>query len=407
MTDSATDVALIGDESNRVRLGANKSTPPELLYFLARDPSVTVRAAVALNQNTPAPADAVLANDSDDRVRAVLGRKIAVMASSIGDSGQDRLERVIRNLLTALVADEAERVRAMISDTLKDLPSAPPDIVRQLAYDSAISVSEPIIRFSPLITESDLLQLLSSPPCPGTSGAVARRSGLSEKVSDAIVATANSAAIRDLLCNHSASIKEETLDLLAECTKDNHTWREPLVKRPSLSVTSMRTLSRILADHLLEALYERNDLDKEIKIEIREIISAKLNSNESNTGFAQDACGQALAQAKALDQSGALTESALTQAIKQGDDDLVIAMIAVAANVAPSVVQRAVALRSAKGLVSLIWRSGFSMRSGVAIQALLARLPPRCIVGATPNGGFPLSADEMRWQIEFLEHAAR
>jgi len=394
----------IGDIDARVRLGSNPESPPELLYFLARDPSVTVRAAVAMNSHTPGPADAVLANDADDRVRAVLGRKLALIAAGLGERGQAVLERVVRALLASLVMDEAERVRAMIADVLKDLPNAPLEIIGQLARDSAITVSEPIIRFSPLLTESDLLHLLAAPPCPGTRSAVARRAGLSETVSDAVVATANSAAICDLLRNHSAAIREATLDSLVAGAVDNGEWHEPLVRRPRLSRSSMWALSLIVADHLVRLLAERPGLDPELEAELRARLSDKLALERSGSEAEKPPVAALIEQVRLLEREGGLNENALTQAVRSGEEHLVVAIMAVAANVAANVVERAVSLRSAKGLVSLIWRAGYSMRTAVAVQVLLARLPPRGIITATANGGYPLSPDEMRWQLEFLEH---
>jgi hypothetical protein len=66
------------------------------------------------------------------------------------------------------------------------------------------------------------------------------------------------------------------------------------------------------------------------------------------------------------------------------------------------VVDRASTLRSAKGMVSLVWKAGFTMRVAVALQTLLARLAPDAVLTAGPGGGFPLAVEEMRWQLEFL-----
>jgi len=396
---------LIGDEAARVRLGSNAESPADLLYFLARDPSVTVRAAVAMNSRTPAPAEAVLANDADDRVRAVLGRKLALIASGLGDQVQTRLERVVRALLASLVMDEAERVRAMIADVLKDLPNAPPDIIRQLARDTAISVSEPIIRFSPLLSENDLLLLLAAPPCTGTRGAVARRANLSLVTSDAVVATANSGAICDLLNNHSAAIREATLDGLVAKAAGNRLWHEPLVRRPGLSVASMRALSAIVADYLVSLLAERAGLDPEFRAELRARLNNRLAAQPHGVDDPEISIAALIDHVRALEREGKLSENTLTQAVRSGDQHLVVAIMAVTAKVQASVVEYAISLPSAKGLVSLIWRAGFSMGTAVAVQVLLARVPPRGVVNATPNGGFPLSADEMRWQLEFLESA--
>ena len=70
-------------------------------------------------------------------------------------------------------------------------------------------------------------------------------------------------------------------------------------------------------------------------------------------------------------------------------------------------VERAAALRSTKGLVSLVWKAGFSMRVAGPVQSVLARLPPTSILSATADGGFPLALEEMRWQLEFLSRTGR
>ena len=82
-------------------------------------------------------------------------------------------------------------------------------------------------------------------------------------------------------------------------------------------------------------------------------------------------------------------------------------MIAIAADVPVTVVERAATLRSTKGLVSLIWKAGFSMRVAAPVQLLLARVGPAAVLGGTSLNGFPLSLEEMRWQIDFLMRTGR
>jgi len=83
------------------------------------------------------------------------------------------------------------------------------------------------------------------------------------------------------------------------------------------------------------------------------------------------------------------------------------AMLAVAAGVPASVVDRAATLRSAKALVSLVWRAGFSMQVAGPLQSLLARTSPDTVLRGGPSGAFPLAIDEMRWQIDFLMRMGR
>ena len=63
--------AVPADEAVRVRIGSSPQTDPTVLLSLASDPSVTVRAAVALNRAAPVHVDRLLAGDSDERVRTL------------------------------------------------------------------------------------------------------------------------------------------------------------------------------------------------------------------------------------------------------------------------------------------------------------------------------------------------
>ena len=46
------------------------------------------------------------------------------------------------------------------------------------------------------------------------------------------------------------------------------------------------------------------------------------------------------------------------------------------------------------------------MRAAVALQILVARLQPEAVLRPRAGGGFPMSAQEMRWQLEFMCRAA-
>ena len=54
-----------------------------MLIDLADDPSVTVRAALALNTAAPAQVNDDLASDRDERVRILLARKLAALVPTL------------------------------------------------------------------------------------------------------------------------------------------------------------------------------------------------------------------------------------------------------------------------------------------------------------------------------------
>ncbi len=401
------------DEAMRVRLGASAETAPEILVVLASDITVTVRAAVAINLATPPAVDALLASDADERVRTLLARKLGALVPSLSQDRRDALREQACATLAMLVEDEAVRVRAAIADVVKELPTAPRELILRLARDAALSVSEPVIQLSPLLTPEDLLALVTSPPAQCTALAVARRPKLPEILCDAIAATNRTDAIAAMLANGSAAIREATLDALVGRARDNETWHEPLVRRPSLSAKAARTLSDIVTNQLLGVLAGRADLEPNLARTIHHRLTERLHPERPNAergmfpATAETVPQSPVAAARRLQGQNMLDEAALLAATHRGEARLACAMIAVAADIPVSVVERAATLRSTKGLVSLIWKAGFSMRVAAPVQLLLARVAPAAVLSDTSQNGFPLSLEEMRWQIDFLMRTGR
>jgi uncharacterized protein (DUF2336 family) len=399
------------DEVTRVRQSANRCAGADILTDLARDPSVTVRATLALNPAAPAEANAILAADRDERVRALLGRKLAALTPNLTGPAQKNLWRKTVETLTALVADEAERVRESVAEAVKSMPDAPRGIILQLAHDPAVMVCGPVIRFSPVLTSEDLVALIVAAPTPATVVAVARRPGIDGTVSDAIVEAAHSEAIAALLANPSAQIMEATLDALVSRAATEVTWQEPLVHRPSLPPHTARALSEIVTSSLLEVLSARGDLDPALAQELRERL-ARLRRESCGPPKPPGPAGELgsstnLKQAAALRDGGKLDDQAFIDAARRGDASLLGAMLALKADVAPAVVERAAALRSPKGLISLAWKGGLSMQVAQVLQIVLGRLPPTEVIHGRPGGGFPMSVQEMRWQLEFIFRTGR
>lgn len=393
-------IAAIGaaDETQRVRL-ASRAIEPEVLTFLSRDPSITVRAAVAMNQASPIAANERLSVDRDERVRALLAGRIATLLPGLAAREQETLRVHVLTTLSAMVEDEAARVRAAIAEVVAGMPEAPRELILRLARDTAVNVLDPVIRLSPLLTTVDLLALIDCAPSAATVQAVARRPHLPEAVSDAVAATADVAAIRLLLGNAAAAIREATLDGLIARAAEHEEWHAPLVRRPRLSEAAMRALALIVRNELVGVLARRADLPAALAAEF-----GRRLSEDSGTKIAAEPAGIAayVAEAEALAARGALDEKALMDAVRAGNAELVGARLAVAARVPLEVLERAIALKSAKGLVSLLWKAGFSMRAAGPVQALLTGCAPDAAMSAGPAGSYPLGISEMRWQVDFL-----
>jgi len=388
------------DEAMRVRQGASPATSPDILQVLATDPSVTVRASLAMNPALPEHVSAILAADTDARVRTILNRRLAALTPSLTGEDRQRMQRDAVANLTAMVADAAQRVRISLADTVKDLPDGPRDIVLRLAHDPEVMVCGPVIRFSPMLTQEDLVTLIATGPPSTTLMAVANRPDIGETVSDAIVGTADSKAICALLANPTAQIRETTLDSLAAQSEEQTDWQAPLIRRPHLPPRAQRMLAEIVTGSLLDALAARSDLDPKVAQMVRSTLETARPVQPVPAHAAGPAA--ALSRAQALKQIGRLDDAAILDALRRNANNEASAMLAVKSGVALDVVERACVLRSAKGMVSLAWKAGLKAQTAVVLQAALAHLAPDLVLRSDDEKTFPLSEDEMRWQLNFL-----
>jgi uncharacterized protein (DUF2336 family) len=390
------------NEAIRVRQGASASTSPEILRALANDPSVTVRASLALNPALPEQVSAILAADTDARVRKILNRKLAALTPSLTGEARERMQRDAVANLTAMVAEAGLRVRINLAEAVKLLPDGPRDTVLRLAHDPEVMVCGPVILFSPMLTQEDLAMLIATAPPPSTITAIASRPKINVTVSDAIVGTGDTAAISALLANPTAQIREATLDSLAAQSEEQTDWQEPLVRRPHLPPRAQRLLSEIVTGHLLEVLAAREDLDPKVAQTLRSTLEAALPV-QPVPRLADEGPRLALVRAQALKQTGKLDDEAILDALRRNAGKEAIAMLAVKAGVPVAVIERACALRSAKAIVGLAWKAGLTVRTAVVLQVALAHLPPDLVLGAGQEKTFPLTEDEMRWQLAFLD----
>src|SRR5690606_40556074 len=96
-----------------------------------------------------------------------------------------------------MVRDAAVKVRQALSQSLKDSTDVARDVALALAHDVA-EVAIPMIEFSEVLTEGDLIDLIES---QGTDHrqAVARRERVSDKVAAALVDSGDAAAVATLV----------------------------------------------------------------------------------------------------------------------------------------------------------------------------------------------------------------
>ena len=402
--DEAKRLARDENPDVRARLALREDLRPEILYFMAEDDSAQVRGRIAANRATPRQADLILARDRDEEVRRKLADKIADLLPELDAGGQEQAQRYLIEVIEILAQDQATRVRQIISETLKDVAAAPPHVIQQLARDVEAVVACPVLEFSPLLSDRDLIEIIESGSGARQTQAISRRYGVGEQVADAIVASNDSGAIAALLENDSAQIREDILDGLVDQAVKVTAWQKPLVLRPVLPLGAVRKLAGFVAGSLLTMLQARQDLDRKTARAVAKEVKRRLKADQSKSPPGNDLADDDPAKkAKRLQVAGKLDDDALFRAVNAGERELVRHGLALRANMPVALVDHILSAHSAKGVTALAWKAGCSMRLATQLQLRVGGIPPSQSLNPKSGTDYPLSESEMVWQLEFFE----
>lgn len=349
------------DPSVRASVAADPLCPPEFLFFLAADPAVQVRSAVAGNAGAPAQADAALAGDAEYSVRVILARKF--VGEGLDDTERSRLWRMSGLAFEMLAADAFLRVRKLLSDAVHALGGVPRPVVLTLARDEVEEVAAPVLRHSPELTDEDLVDIVETSPAAWAAHAVAQRETVPASVSAAIVARADPGALGALAANPGA-------DLLG-------TGLAPAVPRP------------------VRAPEAEDVRDKAVPLKPAGAAARPRRARRSDAADLADAAARALASFR----KGTLLPDTLADALDRGDQGFVAAGLALRAGVPLAAVQRILKSNSARRIAALSWKAGCTMRFAVDLQVRVAKLTPQSILYARNGVEYPLGEAEMRRQI--------
>jgi uncharacterized protein (DUF2336 family) len=390
------------DATVRRELAREREARPEILYYLANDRASAVRREIAANPQTPVQADLLLLQDPDANVRGDLALKVARLLPNLDPDAQSQVRERVLEMVRALARDQVSRIRAIVSEALKDSGNVPPDVIRALARDVELAVCGPVLRFSPLLTDDDLLAIIAAPQVKGARRAIAQRDGLSLELSDALADVGDEAAIAALLGNPSAQIREETLDLLVDRAPAHQTWHPPLVDRPALPARIVTRIASFVAATLLRRLEQRQDLDPAAREAVAAAVATRLAEPEM-VAAAKASASKESAEDRALrlKKQGKLDEASLAAALDSGDRAFAIAALGILSELGNAIAGKILSARGPKGIVALAWKAGVSPRLATQIQLRLAGIPPKQLLQPRA-GGWPMNNDEMTWHLDFF-----
>jgi uncharacterized protein (DUF2336 family) len=387
------------DTAARDELAARADAAPEVLFFLASEGSIKARRAIARNAAAPAHANRLLAEDNDDEVRSELARKIGRLLPDLPDEISERMRALTIETLERLAQDQLPRVRAILAEEIKALDCVPKNVIDMLARDVEEEVAAPILEYSPLLSDSDLMEIISSAQAHFTLTAIAQRKPLGANVSAAIAEALDVPAVAALLANSSAQIREQTLEKIIDHGSRITEWHLPLVLRSDLSQRAIRRIAGFVSASLLDRLAVRDGLDKETKSLLAKRVRTRIDEPVDDV---RDPTAQAQSDVALLHKEGRLDDSAVERAVEAGKREFVIAALALLARTPIETARRIIQSGTAKPAVALVWRAKLSMRVAFKVQSLVMRLKGGELLPARDGVDFPLSEDEMLWHLNYF-----
>jgi uncharacterized protein (DUF2336 family) len=384
----ALDVLEIRAREAQAYLAQRTDAGDAVLQYLAEHGAPATRAAVAANIATPAIVNRRLADDDDENVRTELDQE-----------HNARVVALTIETLEYLASDSATRVRAALAEEIKHLANVPRNVVLTLANDVETIVAMPVLEYSPLLSDADLIEIIACGQVREVLEVVARRRPLNEKVSDALVQSLDAPAVAALLVNADAKIRKETLDRVVAEAEEIESWQLPLALRADLSARVIRRISAFVGSAIIERLAARHDLSAATRTHLNRQLRVRLEE-KTHTAEAAAAAVANVARAKAdltLD-SDFVEDAALT-----GQRESVILALAELAQVPVANVRRILASGRAKPVVALAWRAKLSMRVAFKIQSFVMKLPGPALLPARGGVNFPLTPEEMNWQLSCFD----
>lgn len=167
---------------------------------------------------------------------------------------------IAEQIFRLLLRDTESKVRKSLAEQFKNYDKVPRDVIVGLAKDVE-SVAIPVLETSKILSDADLLEIIDSSREVGKLDAIAKRDGVSERVSDALIDTNYPEVVRSLVSNKTAKISTTGFDkIITEHGKDELV-HEGLVSRDNLPPALTEKLVTMVSDALAEQISKKYDVD--------------------------------------------------------------------------------------------------------------------------------------------------
>jgi uncharacterized protein (DUF2336 family) len=243
--------------------------------------------------------------------RAIAARKLCRSIDAAPLSTEDR--ESAGEILRLMAADAAELVRKAIAETLQASIDVPRDVALRLARDVE-SISLPMLNFSPVFTDADLIDIVRLGG-PVRQLAIARRPTLSRKVTDVLAEHGSERALAAACANDNADFAEGALQTVVGRFESSQRVLSAVAYRAVLPLSVSERLVSLVSEQVRSHLITHHALTPDVALQIA------VGASERATVDLVDQAGRAAdlrAFVAHLHQGKRLTASVLLRGLAHG-----------------------------------------------------------------------------------------
>jgi uncharacterized protein (DUF2336 family) len=156
------------------------------------------------------------------------------------------------------VKDVELSVRETLASHLKSSRDLPHDVALAMARD-VDSVALPVLKFSEVLTDEDLIEIVSGDDA-SKQVAVAQRPTVSSSVADALIDTGNEKAVAKLVSNDGADLNESAFTRVMKKYQDSDAVSDSMARRPTLPAAIAEQLVSALSVQLQDYMMKNHDM---------------------------------------------------------------------------------------------------------------------------------------------------
>lgn len=251
----------------------------------------------------------IKATDEDERAAAAHKLCRSIDRADLDDVDREAAQKILR----VLANDAAELVRRSMAVTLKASDLIPHDVARRLAAD-VDSVALPIIGFSPVFTDEDLIEIVKAGSAV-RQVAIAARPVVSRDVAEALSVDGCQAAVRALASNDNADLSEKAMAISIDRFGDTPEIVAALSYRQVLPLGITEKLIALASDAVREHLVSRHAVAPETAIRLATFARERATVDLVDQAAASADLPRFVAQ---LNARKVLTASLLLRALARG-----------------------------------------------------------------------------------------